>query len=233
MTDRMPTARIIGVLGGGQLGWMLGTAARRLGIECVFLDPAEKCPADMIGRRIRAPYDHTDALDRLARETEAITYEFENVPAEAAARLLACVPVRPGPRSLEKSQDRLVEKSFIQSLGVPVPRFASIGCPEELDAFLQEVGGEAILKTRRGGYDGKGQARIVAGTDPLLALAELGDAPLIAESLVPFELEASMLVVRGADGETRTWSPIRNQHAGGILRRSDSPGPCISAAAGR
>ncbi|MCP4834533.1 MAG: 5-(carboxyamino)imidazole ribonucleotide synthase [Phycisphaera sp.] len=231
MTERTQSVRTLGVLGGGQLGWMLGTAARRLGIECVFLDPAERCPADMIGRRIRTAYDDREGLRRLADEADVVTYEFENVPADAAAWLGEHLPVRPGPRSLETSQDRLVEKTFIRSLGVPVPRFAAIDDRRSLETALQTVGEAAIFKTRRGGYDGKGQARFRVGEDPAEALATLGGVPAIAEALVPFDLEASTLVVRGIDGETRTWHPIRNEHAGGILRRSDSPGPGISAAA--
>ena len=231
MTDPTPSVRTLGVLGGGQLGWMLGTAARRLGIECVFLDPADTCPADMVGRRIHAAYDDVDALDRLASESDVVTYEFENVPADAAARLLSHVPVRPGPRSLETSQDRLVEKSFVESLGVPVPRFAAIDTPADLADALGIVGEQAIFKTRRGGYDGKGQVRLHKGDDAEAALASLRNAPVIAEALVPFDLEASMLVVRGTDGTTLTWSPIRNEHAGGILRRSDAPGSGISKSA--
>ena len=231
MTDPTRPARTLGILGGGQLGWMLGTAARRLGIECVFLDPGESCPSDMVGRRIRTAYDDESGLDRLASESDVVTYEFENVPAHAAARLLERVPVRPGPRSLETSQDRLVEKSFIESLGVPVPRFAPIDTPDDLPAAMKQVGSESIFKTRRGGYDGKGQVRLHEGEDPVAALAGLQGAPVIAEALVPFDLEASMLVVRGTDGSTLTWSAIQNEHAGGILRRSDAPGPGISAAA--
>ena len=117
---------ILGILGGGQLGWMLGTAARRLGIECVFLDPAEHCTSDLVGDRIRAAYDDEDALSELARRCSVVTYEFENVPAEAAARLAKEVDVRPGWKSLETSQDRLVEKSFLTEHGVPVPAFAAV-----------------------------------------------------------------------------------------------------------
>ena len=231
MNEPTQPTRVLGVLGGGQLGWMLGTAARRLGIECVFLDPAASCPADMIGRRIRAPYDDPSGLDRLAAESDVVTYEFENVPSDAASRLLARVPVRPGPHSLETSQDRLIEKSFIESLGVPVPRFAAIDTPEDLAEAIDLVGPEAILKTRRGGYDGKGQARLHAGDDAMATLSTLPNAPLIAEALVPFDVEASMLVVRGSDGRTLTWRPIQNEHVNGILRRSDAPGRGISARA--
>lgn len=228
MTDPV---RTIGILGGGQLGWMLGIAARRLGLACVFLDPADSCPVDMVGPRIRADYDDPDALDQLADRVDVVTYEFENVPAEAAARLATRRPVRPGPRSLEVAQDRLVEKSFIADLGVPVPAFAAIDGPGDLSAALSAVGIPAILKTRRGGYDGKGQARVPHAAEAEAALASLAGAPAIAEAMIPFDLEASVLVVRGLDGDTATWTPSRNHHAAGILRRSDAPGPGIPPAA--
>lgn len=226
-TPRGPI-RTVGILGGGQLGWMLGIAARELGLECVFLDPSEHCPSDRVGDRIRAEYDDPDALDRLAARCDVVTYEFENVPAAAAAHLAQLLPVRPGPRSLEVSQDRLVEKTFIRDLGVPVPAFAAIDRPEDLDAALDTVGRPAVLKTRRGGYDGKGQVRIGPTGDPAERLAELGPNPIIAEAMVPFDLEASVLVARGIDGENVTWAPVRNEHAGGILRRSDVPAPGVS-----
>ena len=228
MTDPV---RSIGVLGGGQLGWMLGVAARRLGLACTFLDPAETCPSDMTGPRIRAEYDDLDALDRLAAEVDVVTYEFENVPAAAAAHLAARLPVRPSPRSLDVAQDRLVEKRFIAALDIPVPGFAAVDGLGDLDAALDEVGTPAILKTRRGGYDGKGQARVQRRADAPAALVELAGAPAIAESMVPFDLEASVLVVRSLDGDTRTWTPSRNHHADGILRRSVVPDPAISDAA--
>jgi 5-(carboxyamino)imidazole ribonucleotide synthase len=225
------SVRAIGVLGGGQLGWMLGIAARRLGIRCTFLDPAESCPSDMIGPRIRADYDDLAALDRLATEVDVVTYEFENVPASAAAHLASLLPVRPGPKSLDVAQDRLVEKRFIAALDIPVPRFAAIGGPHDLEKALDAVGVPAILKTRRGGYDGKGQARVHSREEAPAALADLAGAPAIAEAMVPFDLEASVLVVRGVDGETRTWTPSRNHHAGGILRRSVVPDSAISETA--
>jgi 5-(carboxyamino)imidazole ribonucleotide synthase len=223
--------RSIGILGGGQLGWMLGVAGRRLGLACTFLDPAESCPSDMIGPRIRADYDDLDALDRLAAEVDVVTYEFENVPASAAAHLTPLLPVHPSARSLDVAQDRLVEKRFIAALGIPVPGFAAIDGPHDLQSALDSVGTPAILKTRRGGYDGKGQARVRDRDDAPAALASLAGAPAIAESMVPFDLEASVLVVRAVDGETRTWTPSRNHHADGILRRSVVPDPAISETA--
>ena len=222
---------ILGILGGGQLGWMLGTAARRLGIECVFLDPAEHCTSDLVGDRIRAAYDDEDALSELARRCNVVTYEFENVPAEAAARLAKEVDVRPGWKSLETSQDRLVEKSFLTEHGVPVPAFAAVDDLASLEAAVVKVGLPAILKTRRGGYDGKGQTVLRHPKDLESAFAAIGRRPAILESMVDFDLEASVLVVRGSGGATETWGPIRNQHTGGILRRSDCPAPDVSSEA--
>jgi 5-(carboxyamino)imidazole ribonucleotide synthase len=222
---------ILGILGGGQLGWMLGIAARRLGIECVFLDPAEHCTADLIGDRIRADYDDAEALSKLAGRCDVVTYEFENVPAGSAARLAEEVDVRPGWKSLETSQDRLVEKSFLAEHGVPVPAFAAVEDLASLEAAVAEVGLPAVLKTRRGGYDGKGQAVLRKSDDLEPGFASIGERPAILESMIDFDLEASVLVARGADGATEAWGPIRNQHAGGILRRSDCPAPDVSPGA--
>ncbi len=220
---------ILGILGGGQLGWMLGIAARRLGIECVFLDPAEHCTADLVGDRIRAAYDDAEALSELARRCDVVTYEFENVPAGSAARLAEEVDVRPGWKSLETSQDRLVEKSFLTRHGVPVPTFAAVEDLPSLEAAVADVGLPAVLKTRRGGYDGKGQAVLRHPEDLESGFASIGERPAILESMIDFDLEASVLVARGADGATEAWGPIRNQHADGILRRSDCPAPGVSA----
>ena len=222
----------LGILGGGQLGWMLGVAARRLGIDCVFLDPAETCTADLVGERIRADYDDPDALAELARRCDVITYEFENVPATAAASLARTVPVRPGWNSLETSQDRLVEKKFLTDHGVPVPPFRAVEDVASLKAAITEIGTPAILKTRRGGYDGKGQVVLRDPDAASDAIAAIAGRPAIPETMIDFDLEASVLVVRGVDGTTKAWTPIRNHHAEGILRRSECPAPGVSARAG-
>lgn len=221
----------LGILGGGQLGWMLGIAARRLGIDCVFLDPAESCTADLIGDRIRADYDDPRALAELARRCDVVTYEFENVPANAAASLAETVPVRPGWTSLETSQDRLVEKTFLARNGVPVPAFRAVDDLPSLEAAVAGIGTPSILKTRHGGYDGKGQVVIHDPAESSDAMERIGGRPAILEAMVEFDLEASVLVVRGADGTTRSWPPIRNRHADGILRRSECPAPGVPAQA--
>lgn len=218
----------LGILGGGQLGWMLGIAARRLGIDCVFLDPAKSCTADLVGDRIQAAYDDPEALAELARRCDVITYEFENVPAAAAASLAEAVPVRPGWNSLRTSQDRLVEKDFLADHGVPVPPFHAVDGLESLNTALAEIGIPSILKTRRGGYDGKGQVVLRDPAAASEAIDAIGGRPAILEAMVDFDLEASVLVVRGLDGATKAWPPIRNHHADGILRRSECPAPGVS-----
>lgn len=222
----------LGILGGGQLGWMLGIAARRLGIECVYLDPAESCTADLVGDRIRADYDDPEALAELARRCDVVTYEFENVPATAAASLAATIPVRPGWNSLQTSQDRLVEKNFLADHGVPVPSFRPVDDAPSLKAALEEIGTPSILKTRRGGYDGKGQVVLRHSTAGSDAIESIGGRPAILEAMIDFDLEASILVARAVDGTTSVWPPIRNHHAEGILRRSECPAPGVSARAG-
>ena len=222
----------LGILGGGQLGWMLGIAARRLGIDCVFLDPAESCTADLVGERIRADYDDPDALAELARRCDVVTYEFENVPATSAASLATTVPVRPGWNSLETSQDRLVEKRFLVEHGVPVPPFHPVDDATSLAAAITGIGTPAILKTRRGGYDGKGQVVLRDPDAASGAIDAIEGRPAILEAMIDFDLEASVLVARGVDGATRAWPPIRNRHAAGILRRSECPAPGVSTRAG-
>ena len=159
MSDRPDAVRTLGVLGGGQLGWMLGVAARRLGIECVFLDPSPQCPSDMIGRRIAAPYDDPEALDRLAGSVDVVTYEFENVPAAMAEAAASAAPVRPSGRLLEVAQNRLLEKRAVAELGLPVGTFHPVVAEADLASAAAAIPGGAILKTAESGYDGKGQRR--------------------------------------------------------------------------
>lgn len=217
----------IGILGGGQLGWMLGIAARRLGLTTVFLDPAADCPVDTLGDRIRAPFDDPRALDELAGRCEVATFEFENVPATAVERLATRIPVRPGARSLELTQDRLTEKRFLRDAGVPVPRHHGIGRQDEIEAAVAETGLPAIMKTRRMGYDGKGQERISTQPEGIAAFERM-PGEVILEAMIPFDFEASVLVVRSIDGETATWPPIANHHEGGILRCSRTPCPALT-----
>ena len=191
---------IVGVVGGGQLGRMLALAGIPLGLSFRFLDPSPDAPARDVGELLVGEYDDPELLDRLADGAAAVTYEFENVPVEAARRVNAI----PDARALEQSQDRLVEKQLLRRLGIPTPRF-----DDEVETF------PAILKTRRFGFDGKGQRLVEArpGSDPGQVL----------EERVPFDRELSLLAVRGRDGETRFWPLVENVHEDGILRRSRAP----------
>ena len=220
----------VGVLGGGQLGWMLARAGDPLGIRCRFLDPSREAPAGRAGELVVGAYDDPAALDRFADGLTRITYEFENVPVGSAHRLAERVRVLPSPRALEVSQDRVSEKRFLESMGIPVPAWRSVASRAELDRAVAELGCPAVLKTRRLGYDGKGQHVIQAPADIQLAWARLGEAPLVLESFVRFHRELSILAVRGQDGATAFYPLVENLHAGGTLRRSLAPAADVSAA---
>lgn len=216
----------IGILGGGQLGRMLALAAAPLGFKVSVFDPAPDSPAfEVSGRHVCAPWDDEAALARFAAQCDVITLEFENVPVATVEFLATHVPVRPGARSLEVSQDRLVEKVFIAGLDIDVAPFAGIASLADLEHAMARLGPDAILKTRRMGYDGKGQVRLSAQSDLEAAWLEIGGVPAILEGLVPFVAETSAIIARGLDGSTAAWDCPRNDHAGAILRKSSLPGP--------
>ena len=226
--------RTIGVLGGGQLGLMLGLAARPLGIECVFFDPSPDAPARVAGRHIAAAWDDLDALARFAGEVDAVTFEFENVPTRSLELLAARVPVRPGIRSLETTSDRIREKTFLRETGVPVQPFAAVSTDAELDLALATVGPHGVLKTRTLGYDGKGQRVVRAAAELAPAWESLGRAACIYEAFVPFYREVSVVATRAIDGAVVVHPPVENLHVGGILFRSVAPAgvsPALAAAA--
>jgi 5-(carboxyamino)imidazole ribonucleotide synthase len=214
---------LVTVLGGGQLGRMLGLAAIPLGIRCRFLDPVAGAPAAAVGPLEVGPLGDPEALDRVAAGADVDTYEWEGVPADGVRRLADRVPVRPGWRALEVAQDRLAEKTAFRRLGIPVPEFAAVDDAAGLAAALDAIGLPAVLKTRRGGYDGKGQAVIRTAAEGAAALAELGGTGLILEALVPFDRELSVIAARGADGTVRTFPLVENLHRDGILRVSRAP----------
>ena len=220
----------VGVLGGGQLGWMLALAGDPLGIRCRFLDPSSESPAGRVGELIVGAYEDPTALDRLVDGLALVTYEFENVPVASARRLAERVRVWPPPQALEVSQDRVIEKQFLESAGVPVAPWRAVGSHAELTRAVAELGCPAILKTRRLGYDGKGQYRIDAPADVERAWARLGSAPLILEGFVRFDRELSILAVRGQDGATACYPLVENLHESGILRRTLAPAPAVSPA---
>jgi 5-(carboxyamino)imidazole ribonucleotide synthase len=214
----------IGVLGGGQLGRMLSIAAARLGLKTHIYEPGPNPPAgDVAAAVTTAAYDDAAALARFADCVDVVTFEFENVPAPAAATLQAHAPVRPDLRALEISQDRVAEKAFIEGLGIGVAPWRAIGDLKALKAGLAEIGGAAILKTRQLGYDGKGQVRINDACRAAAAWDAIAGAPAILERFVPFEREISVIGARGLSGEVVCYDPGENVHRDGILHTTTVP----------
>ncbi|SPF77633.1 5-(carboxyamino)imidazole ribonucleotide synthase [Pseudoprimorskyibacter insulae] len=222
--SELPAGSVIGIVGGGQLGRMLSVAASRLGFRCHIFEPSENPPAGQVAEYVTtAAYDDHDALRKFAESVDVITYEFENIPTEALDVLQALRPIRPGREALRVSQDRLIEKGFLQDLGLKTAPFADITDAASLEAALAEIGAPAILKTRRFGYDGKGQARIMTPDDAAGALADMAGAPAILEGFVNFTHEVSVIAARGLNGEVVCFDPGENVHEGGILRTTTVP----------
>lgn len=222
MTDPLPASATIGILGGGQLGRMLSVAAARLGYRCHIYEPGAAPAGDVSAQVTQAPYDDAEAMAAFARAVDVVTFEFENVPAEALDQIEANVPLRPGRQALAVSQDRLTEKQFLQEHGCATAPFAAVGGPEDIAAAIAVTGLPAILKTRRLGYDGKGQMR-VSTEDEARAAAETLDAPAILEGFVSFSCEVSVIAARGLDGAVSVFDPGENVHEGGILRQTTVP----------
>ncbi len=221
---RIAPGGVIGILGGGQLGRMLTLAAARLGLKThIYAPPGDNPAFDVAHAHTEAAYDDKAALARFADQVDVITYEFENVSLDAAALLAAHAPVRPGPRALEVAQDRLREKRFAKELGIPVPPFANVEREEDLEAALEQVGLPAVLKTRRFGYDGKGQVMLREGDDLVAAWEKLGRAPCILEGFVSFRHEISAIVARGMEGGMVAFDVPRNEHENHILRHCHVP----------
>jgi 5-(carboxyamino)imidazole ribonucleotide synthase len=220
----LPLGTVIGILGGGQLARMLSVAAGRLGYRTHVFDPDPAAPAaHLAAGHTVAGYDDAEALRAFAARVGVVTYEFENVPAGAARLLDGLCPLRPGPRALEIAQDRLTEKAFLAEAGLPPAPHLPVESAADLEAALRALGRPAILKSRRMGYDGKGQARIGPGEDAAAAWAAIGEVPAVLEAFVPFEREISVIVARGLGGEIATYPPGENTHDGGILRRTRVP----------
>ena len=222
----------LAILGGGQLGRMLALAAVPLGVTVRSLDPVEGAPAATVSDLTVGALDDLTALRATAGTARVVTYEWEGVPAGPVRALVADgYVVHPHPDALEASQDRLTEKTTFRSLGIPVAAFAPVDSVADLGDAIARIGAPAILKTRRGGYDGKGQAVIATDADTDTAWSELGPgAPLILEARVPFDRELSILAARGVDGDVRTWPLVENEHRGGILRVSRAPAPGVTDA---
>lgn len=219
----LPPGSTIGILGGGQLGRMLAIAAARLGLKAHVFEPGAAPAADVAARLTTASYEDLDALRAFARSVDVVTYEFENVPAAALDVVEEIVAVRPGRRALAVSQDRLDEKAFISGLGIAVAEHAAVDSRADLDAAIARIG-PGILKTRRLGYDGKGQARVRSADDGEGAFAAMAGAPAIYEALVPFEREISVIAARGLDGRVVAYEPGENVHRDGILRTTTVSG---------
>lgn len=209
-------------MGAGQLGLMLGQAGKSLGLEFAFLDPGQNPPAEAIGPVLSRAFDSDEGLAMLAA-CDVVTYEFENVPAAAVETLSRRVPVFPPPAALTHAQDRLREKQLFETLDIPVPDWRAVSSRRCVKDAMQAIGLPMVLKTRRMGYDGKGQAVIRSQRDADDAWQQLGDRPLIAEQLVPFDREVSVFGARSQDGRTALYPITRNEHRGGILHVSRAP----------
>jgi len=220
----LPTGSTIGIIGGGQLGRMLSVAASRLGFKSHIFEPGANPPAAQVADVVTtAGYDDAAALKAFAESVDVITYEFENIPTEALDIVEAIRPVRPCREALRVSQDRLVEKAFLTDLGLKTAPFAAVDDAEDLAEAIAAIGLPAILKTRRFGYDGKGQARIMTADDAEQALADMAGAPSILEGFVDFSHEVSVIAARGVDGEVACFDPGENVHKDGILSTTTVP----------
>lgn len=224
MTEALRPGATIGILGGGQLGRMLTVAAARLGYVTHIYEPDANPPAGQVADRVTtAPYDDAKALAAFAASVDVITYEFENIPTEALDLLETHRPIHPGREALQVSHDRLTEKTFLQGLGLKTAPFADITDLNSLHAAVAEIGTPAILKTRRFGYDGKGQARLKTPEDAEAAHADMAGAPAILEGFVNFSHEVSVIAARGLDGQVACFDPGENVHRDGILHTTTVP----------
>lgn len=222
MTEALAQGATIGIMGGGQLGRMLSVAASRLGYRCHVYDPAPDCPAAHVAAQCTtASYEDAGALRAFAQSVDVITYEFENIPTHALNLLESLRPIRPNRRALEVSQDRLAEKDFLTQLGLRTAPYAAVNGADDLAAALAAQG-KGILKTRRMGYDGKGQLRLAPGDDAASAWAQVGVASVL-EGWVDFSVEISVIVARGVDGQVAAYDPGLNVHKDGILDTTTVP----------
>jgi len=230
--DVIAPGATIGILGGGQLGRMLALAAAKLGLKCHVFSPDPHSPAfEVVRRATIADYTDTEALDRFAADVDVITYEFENIPAETALFLSSRRPVLPDPAVLAVTQDRLTEKTFVAGRGIATAAFANVEHRGDLEAAITAIGRPAVLKTRRFGYDGKGQAAIRAGSDLDEAWATVGGQPSILEAFVPFEREISVVAARARDGQIECFDVTENEHRDHVLKISRVPAAISPAAA--
>ncbi len=221
----VPPGGTLGILGGGQLGRMLAMAAANIGLDVVIYAPEKDTPAGRTAARSwQAGWDNASELTQFAAICDVITFEFENVPAATVEALqLASAHVFPRANALAMSQDRLVEKDLLARIGVPPADYAAIDGPDDIAPALKQLGGKGVLKSRREGYDGKGQARLKTGDDPVAAWKAIGERPAILEAFVSFEREISVVLARGQDGSFAVYDPPENDHGSGILKSSVVP----------
>jgi len=222
MTE-LPQGATIGILGGGQLGRMLSVAASRLGYRCHIYEPGAAPARDVALKVTTAPYEDETALRAFAASVDVITYEFENVPTSALDLLESLKPIRPNRRALAISQDRIIEKSFLNDLGLQTAPWAAVNSEADLRAAADQLGRPAILKTTRLGYDGKGQVKLTAPEDIPAAWAAMNDAPSVLEGFVAFDREVSVIAARSVDGQVACFDPGENIHREGILRTTTVP----------
>lgn len=225
--EKLPLApgSTLGILGGGQLGRMLGQAASRLGFDVVILDPQPDCPAARVSRaQITAPYDDPDALQALGRLCDVVTFEFENVPAASVETLAeAGALVAPGPTALAVAQDRVDEKTYLNAVGAPTVAFAAVTTLDDLTNAIDALGLPALLKTRREGYDGKGQVWIRDAADAAAAFDAIGRRPAVLEAAAVFQRELSVIAARGRDGAVAVYPLGENVHQNGVLKTTTAP----------
>ena len=224
MTEPLATGATIGILGGGQLGRMLSVAAARLGFRTHIFEPGSNPPAGDVAHHVTtASYEDHAALGAFAGSVDVITYEFENIPTEALDVLESDRPIRPGREALRVSQDRLTEKRFLRDLGLTTAPFAEVSDAATLAIAIETIGTPSILKTRRFGYDGKGQARLTQPQDAARALDDLAGAPAVLEGFVDFSHEISVIAARGLNGDVACFDPGENVHLNGILHTTTIP----------
>ena len=224
MTEPLKTGATIGILGGGQLGRMLSVAAARLGFKTCIYEPGGDCPASHVANyHFQKGYDDTEALTAFAKSCDVVTYEFENIPTEALDTLEALVPIHPGREALATSQDRFLEKNFLTRIGLQTAPYAAVDDAASLEQAIDLIGTPAILKTRRLGYDGKGQSRLMSDDDAGKALADMAGAPAILEGFIDFSHEVSVIGTRSLDGAISCFDPGENVHRDGILHTTTVP----------
>lgn len=224
MSEPLKTGAVIGILGGGQLGRMLSVAASRLGFKTHIFEPGANPPAAQVADQLTtASYEDEAALRAFADTVDVITYEFENIPTSALDVLEAIRPIRPGREALRVSQDRLTEKTYLADLGLKTAPFANVENAEDMAQAVAEIGAPSILKTRRFGYDGKGQSRLKSAEDADQALSDMAGAPSVLEGFVNFSHEVSVIGTRGLDGQVACFDPGENVHRDGILHTTTVP----------